>query len=289
MSRLTSKVALITGGARGMGRAHAIRLAQDGADIVACDIGDQIASVPYPMSTELDLAETVAQVEALNQHCLGIKADARDPGQMRDVAARAVSEFGGLDIAVVNHAIGITGSWDTPVDVFDDVIAVNLKAVFTTCQAVIPHLIARGDGSIVLISSAAGLAAVPKMTAYCAAKHGVIGLMRSLSAELAPNRIRVNAVCPGFVNTPMTINETFINLFAGKESGGTMAELSFGARTLGLLDEPGLEPSDISHAVAYLASEEARYVTGIAIPVDLGTNNQPAGVPPIVAQMMASG
>jgi (+)-trans-carveol dehydrogenase len=286
MSRLAGKVAVITGGARGQGRAHAIQMAREGAQIVVCDIADQIASVPYPMGTADDLAETVAQVEALDRRCLGITADARDPEQMGEVIGRAVSEFGGIDTLVVNHAICVPGSWDTPEEVFGEVVSVNLNAVFTCCRAGVPHLIERGGGSIVLISSGAGLRPVPHLTAYSAAKHGVIGLMRSLSVELAPHRIRVNAVCPGFVNTPMVVNDTFINMFAGKESGGTIEEMAFGASTLALLPEPWLEPSDISHAVVYLASDESRFVTGIEIPVDLGTNNQPAGVPPVVAKML---
>jgi SDR family mycofactocin-dependent oxidoreductase len=280
MGRLDGKVALITGGARGQGRAHAVRLAEEGASIIVTDIATDFDSVPYPMATAQDLEETVALVEALDQRCLGVLADARSLAQTRDVVTRSIAEFGKIDILVVNHGIAPPCRWDAPEQVCHDVVDVNLKGAFLTCQAVIPHLIERGDGgSIVLTSSVAGLQSFHNMAVYVMAKHGVTGLMRALSADLAPYRIRVNAICPGMVDTPMVMNEPVLSMFSGKATGGTREEAAFTGRTMNLLPEPWLADRDIANALLWLVSDDARYVTGIAVPVDLGMCNQPAGIP----------
>lgn len=289
MGKLDGKVALVTGGARGQGRSHAIRMAEEGAQIIVCDIADQVPSVPYQMATEDDLAETVKLVEALDQRCLAVQADARSAAQLREVVERGVAEFGRIDIAAINHGICVTGGWDTPEETIDDVLDINLKGAFLACQAVIPQLIEQGDGgSIVLTASVAGLTASYGLLGYGMSKFGVVGLTKCLSAELAAHRIRVNAVCPGAVDTPMVVNEHMMSLFSGLETGGTRETADLGVRGMALMPDAWLDPRDISNAVCFLASDEARFITGIAMPVDLGTANQPAGIPPIAAEALAA-
>lgn len=288
MGKLDDKVALISGGARGQGRSHAIRLAEEGAQIVVCDIAHQIDSVPYALGTKEDLAETVRLVEALDQRCVAVTADARSDKEMAAVVEAGLAEFGRIDIAVVNHGIAIPGGWDAPVDAIDDVLGVNLKGALIVCRSVIPHMIESGGGSIVLTASTAGLGASRNLTAYSMSKHGVIGLMRCLSAELAVHRIRVNAICPGSVETDMLMNDAVISMFCGLETGGTAEKAEFAARSLNLLPEPWSQARDISNAVAFLASDEASTITGIAMPVDLGNSNQPSGIPAIAAEVLAA-
>jgi SDR family mycofactocin-dependent oxidoreductase len=258
--------------------------------VVVCDIAEQMSSVPYPMATEDDLQETAAEVEKLDRRCVAVKADTRSAADMRGLVDTALSELGKIDVVAVTHGIGTVADWDCTEEQFDDILDVNLKGVWQVCKAVIPHLIERGQGgSIVLTSSAAGLQAFTGMVPYVAAKHGVIGLMRILSAELAPHWIRVNVVCPGVVDTPMIMNDSLLSLFSGKETGGTREEAAFASQSLGLLPTPWLEPRDLANAVTWLSSEQARFITGVALPVDLGMNNQPAGIPPIAIQAMLGG
>lgn len=288
MGRLDGKVALITGGARGQGRSHALRLAEDGAQIIVCDIARQIESVPYALGTEEDLQETVRLVEALDRRCLAVRADARSDEEMAGVVEQGIAEFGHIDIAAINHGIAVPGRWDTPVEVIDDILAVNLKGALIASRAVIPHMIERGGGSIVLTSSTAGIGPSPGLVAYSMSKHGVIGLMRCLSAGLAEHRIRVNTICPGSVRTDMLMNDAVISMFCGVPTGGTPQRAEFAARSLNLLPEPWSDPRDISDAVAFLASDDARTITGIVMPVDLGNSNQPSGVPSIAAAALAA-
>lgn len=285
MQRLDGKVAVITGGARGQGRAQAIRMAEEGADIVVCDIAEQISSVPYDLSSDEDLTQTVVEVEKTGRRCVAVKADARRAGDMERVMQTAIDEFGKINILAVTHGIGTACGWDCTEEQFDDVIQVNLKGVWQACKAAIPHLIEQGEGgSIVLTSSVAGVRSFYGMVPYVAAKHGVVGLMRILSAELAPHWIRVNAVCPGVVDTPMVMNDSILSLFAGKETGGTREEAAFASESLALLPTPWVETRDLANAVLWLASDESRYVTGITLPVDLGMSNQPSGIPPVGVQ-----
>jgi (+)-trans-carveol dehydrogenase len=280
VGKLEGKVALITGGARGQGRAHAVRLAQDGANVVICDVSEQMPLVPYPMADDDDFAQTVEAVEEFDRRCIGLRADVRSAEDMNGAAQRCIDEFGRIDVLVANAGIGIPGTWDIPEQSFDAMIEVNLKGVFLACQAVIPHLIRQGTGgSLVLTSSVAGIRPYHGLTAYVAAKHGVVGLMRSLSADLGPYRIRVNALLPGLVNSPMIMNDTFMSGLAGKETGGTPDDVAWFGRTVHLLPGPWVEPESIAHAAAFLASDEAACITGAEIPVDLGTANQPPGMP----------
>lgn len=277
--RLDGKTALVTGGARGQGRSHAVTLAEAGADIAVFDICEQIDTVPYAMATEADLAETVAAVEALDRRCIGIRADARDAKQMEEVAARTIDELGGIDALCVNHGISAINAWNEISEAdWADHLDTDLTGVWNAARAVIPNMLERGSGSIVLTSSSAGLIAFPSLAPYNAAKHGVIGLMKTLAVELAPHSIRVNTVCPGMVDTDMIQNEAVKSAFAGGKQS-TEAEFRFACETLNLLPVPWIEPKDISNAVLFLASDEARYVTGFAMPVDAGLVDQPPGIP----------
>jgi (+)-trans-carveol dehydrogenase len=290
MPRLEGKVAIITGGARGQGRSHAIRLAEEGADIVVCDIADQIENVVYPMSTRADLDETVELVEKLDRRCVAVQADVRDAAQVRGVVETAVDTFGKVDILAANAGIALTANWDDEDEsLFQDTMDVNVKGVWLACREVAKHLIARNaGGSLILTSSVAGIAPIYTMHHYNISKHGVIGMMRTLSAELAPHHIRVNCVVPGVVRTPMMLNEPIQDMFAGK-SGASADEMWAVAETLNLLPNKCVEPVDISNAVLWLASDEARYVTGVALPVDNGQANQPSGVPRTYLDQLAAG
>ncbi len=270
MSRLDGKVALITGAARGQGRAHALRLAADGADIVALDICADIPTVGYPLGTPAELAETVAGVEAADRNALGIHADVRDVDAMKKAVADAVDRFGRLDIVIANAGIALP-TWDTPEpQSFADQIAINLTGVWNTGHAAAPAMIEAGNGgSIVLISSVMGLSGRTgggngTADGYTAAKHGQVGLMRAWARWLAPHDIRVNSIHPSGVATPMVLNDAMAVLFADKpqpEKGSDVGNL---------LDVLILQPEDISNAVAWLVSDQARYITGVALPVDAG-------------------
>ncbi|HEX4110216.1 MAG TPA: mycofactocin-coupled SDR family oxidoreductase [Solirubrobacteraceae bacterium] len=290
MGRLEGKVAVITGGARGQGRSHAIRLAEEGAQIVVSDIARQLPTVKYAGASEGDLAETVRLVEELDQRCVSVVADARSAEDCKRVADSAMSEFGHIDILSVNHGIATFGSWDTPEEEWDEMIDINLKGVWQSVKAVVPHMIAAGNGgAITLTSSVAGIKAYYGTTAYGAAKHGVIGLMKTLAADLGPHMIRVNAICPATVNTPMVDNPETIALFTGGKDGGTMKDIEFPSQAMNLMPVPWVEARDISNALLWLSSDEARYVTGLAVPVDLGLYQQPSGISPEVGALLAGG
>jgi (+)-trans-carveol dehydrogenase len=271
--RVAGKVAFITGAARGQGRSHALRLAQEGADIIAVDICGQIGTVPYPMATEADLAETVREVEALDRRIVATQADVRDYGAVKAALDEGVAQLGRLDIVSANAGIFGFSTLEAMDEVtWQDMIDVNLTGVWHAVKAAIGHLRASGGGSIILTSSTAGLKAIPNTGHYNAAKHGVVGLMRTLAQELAPDRIRVNSVHPTAVDTDMIQNAATYELFAADlpEAERTREALAprFGA--LNLLPIPWVDPVDISNAVLWLASDEARYVTGVTLPVDAG-------------------
>jgi (+)-trans-carveol dehydrogenase len=288
MGRIEGKVALITGGARGQGRSHAIRLAEEGARIVVTDICGQIDTVPYPMATEEDLAETVRQVEALDQPCLAIKADARDQAAMEAAVQEAVDRFGRIDVLAVNHGVAMVKGWDewTPQE-WKDMLDTDLLSVWISTRAALPHMIENGGGSVVITASASGLQSQLGLLPYMAAKWGVVGLTKSLAAEMAEHWVRVNAVCPTNVASPMLHNEAVITLFNGGREDSTIEDMKFPATATNLLPIPWVEPVDISNAVLFLASDEARYITGFAMPVDAGMSNQTPGIPPIAGKRLA--
>jgi SDR family mycofactocin-dependent oxidoreductase len=271
--RVQGKVAFITGAARGQGRSHAIRLAQEGADIIAVDLTGQIDTVPYPMSTPADLAETVKEVEALDRRIVATQADVRDYGAVKTALDAGVAELGHLDIVSANAGIFSFGTMEELDEQnWQDMIDVNLTGVWHAAKAAIPHLRAAGGGSIILTSSTAGLQALQNTGHYNAAKHGVVGLMRTLALELAPDFIRVNSVHPTAVNTDMIQNAATYELFASDLPVAERTKEALAPRFQGLnsLPIPWVEPVDISNAVLWLASDEARYVTGVTLPVDAG-------------------
>lgn len=287
MGRLDGKVALVTGGARGQGRSHAVRMAQEGASIVVTDIATQLPSVPYEMATEADLQQTVKLVEDLDQRCVAVKADARDAGAMAGAVEQAVSEFGRVDVASVNHGIASGGDAVSPEADWDEMLDVNLKGVWISCGAIVAQMRKQGGGgAIVLTASAAGIRPFPGILPYSVAKHGVIGLMRNLAAELAPEQIRVNAVCPGVVDTPMVRNTFFQELFTGGVEGASWEDVQWPATTLHPMEFSSMEAVDISNAVLFLLSDEARYITGVELPVDGGLCIAAPGVPRPAAELL---
>lgn len=268
--RLEGKVAFITGAARGQGRSHAVRLAQEGADIIAIDVCEPIAHNAAGGATEAELAETVALVEALDRRIVAIKADVRDAEQLQRAVEEGVAQLGRLDIVSANAGIAGTPAMaeDLPEDQWQDMMNINLSGVWRTAKVAIPHLKAAGGGSIVITSSVAGLKGFGNLAHYVSAKHGVVGLMRSLATELAPFNIRVNSIHPTQVDTPMIMNDTIFELFSpGKPSKDVFAEVS---KSMNSLPIPWVDPVDISNALLFLASDEARYITGVPLPVDAG-------------------
>ena len=273
MGRLDGKVAFVTGAARGQGRSHALRMAQEGADIIAIDIEDQIGTVPYAMSTPADMAETVKQIEALDRRIVASKADVRDFEQVKKALDDGVAQLGKLDIVSANAGIFSFGTMEELTEQeFDDMLNVNLKGVWHAAKAAIPHLRANKGGSMILTSSTAGILAIPNIGHYVAAKHGVVGLMKTLALELAPDWIRVNSVHPTSVNTDMIQNAATYALFAPDlpENERTKEVLAPRFATMNVLPVPWVEPIDISNAVLWLASDESRYVTGLQLKVDAG-------------------
>jgi SDR family mycofactocin-dependent oxidoreductase len=270
--RVEGKVAFITGAARGQGRSHAIRLAQEGADIIAVDLVDQVGSVPYPMATPGDLAETVKEVEALDRRIIATEADVRDYGALKAALDDGVAQLGRLDIVSANAGIASFGPLDDMSEqTWQDMIDTNLTGVWHTAKAAIPHLRAGGrGGSIILTSSAAGLMAYPGAGHYVAAKHAVVGLMRTLALELAPDMIRVNSLHPTQVDTPMIMNEPTRKLFSPDIEHPTIEDFKPVSQAMNALPIPWVDPVDISNALLFLASDEGRYITGVTLPVDAG-------------------
>jgi SDR family mycofactocin-dependent oxidoreductase len=270
MGKLDGKVAFITGAARGQGRSHAVRLAQEGADIIAVDICRQIDSVPYPMASPDDLAETVKQVEGLDRRIVAQQADVRDEAGLKAAFDAGVAELGPVGIVLANAGIAPLAVRETH-DAWQDVVDVNLTGVFNTVETAIPSMIEHGQGgAIVLTSSTAGINGIGGPSrgglGYTAAKHGVVGLMRSYANNLAPHSIRVNSVHPTGVNTPMVVNEAMQEFLAQDPSlGNAMANA---------LPVDMVEPVDISNAILWLVSDDARYVTGVTVPVDAGFTNK---------------
>jgi SDR family mycofactocin-dependent oxidoreductase len=262
--KLEGKVAFITGAGRGQGRSHAIRLAEEGADIIAVDIGRDYDTVGYGMATAEDLAETVKAVEALDRRIVATQADVRDAAALKAAVDDGVAQLGHLDIVSANAGICTVQPWDevTPA-VWQDTLDTNLTGVWNTMVVSAPHLIAAGGGSIICTSSTAGIKGLPYLAPYVAAKHGVVGIAKTMANELARHHIRVNTVHPTGVDTPM-----------GTGLGGLEPLLTrdpdLGPIFMNTLPVEIVDPRDISNAVLFLASDEARYVTGLEFTVDAG-------------------
>ncbi len=272
--RLEGKVAFITGAARGQGRAHAVRMAQEGADIIAVDICKQIDSVQIPLSSAEDLATTADLVKGLDRRVYTAEVDVRDYDALKTAVDAGVEQFGRLDIIVANAGIGNGGQTldKTGEPDWDDMIAVNLSGVWKTVKAGVPHILAGGrGGSIILTSSVGGLKAYPHTGHYVAAKHGVVGLMRTFAVELGAQNIRVNSVHPTNVNTPLFMNEGTMKLFRPDLEDPGPDDMLVVGQMMHTLPIGWVEPEDIANAVLFLASDEARFITGVTLPVDGGS------------------
>jgi SDR family mycofactocin-dependent oxidoreductase len=273
--RVEGKVAFITGAARGQGRSHAVRLAQEGADILAVDICTPISSSSeIPPSTPDDLAETADLIKGLNRRIVTAEVDVRDYGALKAAVDSGVEQLGRLDIICANAGIGNGGQTldKTSEDDWRDMIDVNLSGVWKTVKAAVPHLISQGQGgSIILTSSVGGLKADPHTGHYIAAKHGVVGLMRTFAVELGQHFIRVNSVHPTNVNTPMFMNEGTMKLFRPDLKNPGPDDLKVAAQFMHVLPIGWVEAVDISNAVLFLASDESRYITGLPVTVDAGS------------------
>jgi SDR family mycofactocin-dependent oxidoreductase len=272
MGRVSGKVAFITGAARGQGRAHALRLAEEGADIVAVDLCAPMDTVPYGLATPDDLAQTAKLVEEHDRRVIARQIDVRDLGSLQQVVADAVADLGGIDIVVANAGIGsFAPIWELTEEQWDEVIGVNLTGVWKTVKAAIPAMIEAGrGGSIILTSSLAGLVAFPNLGHYNAAKHGVTGLMRTLAVELAPYNIRCNSLHPTIVHTDMTHNEAIYQLFLPHLNSPSRSEAEEGYTMMHALKVSGLEVADVANMVLFLASDDSRYITGTTQVLDAG-------------------
>ena len=264
--RVAGKVALVTGAARGQGRSHALRLASEGADILAVDVCAPLDHISYATATPDDLATTARLVTEAGGRVVTAEVDVRDAAGLAAAVAEGAATLGGLDIAVANAGVCSIQRWDevTP-ELWDTVIGVNLTGVWNTCTAAIPHLLERGGGSMILISSTAGLKGQPFLTPYVASKHGLVGIMRSLSNELAARHVRVNSLHPTGVDTPMLNGMTGL-------TERIEASPDVGSLFLNSLPVDLVQPEDVSNAVLFLASDEARYVTGLTMTVDAGAS-----------------
>jgi SDR family mycofactocin-dependent oxidoreductase len=266
--RLLGKVAFITGAARGQGRAHAVRLAREGADIILVDLAGPLpASVPYDSATPEDLAETVRQVKDAGGRVVSAAADTRDLDGLRDIVDDGVAEFGKLDVIVANAGICVPSAWDaiTPA-AFEETLTINVTGTWNTVMAGAQHIIDGGrGGSVILISSYAGVKIQPFMVHYTTSKHALVGMARAFAAELGKHNIRVNTVHPGPVATPMGTGDMLTALAAAMETNPALTQMG-----TPFLPTWAAEPEDIADAVCWLASDEARLVTGVRLSIDQG-------------------
>jgi (+)-trans-carveol dehydrogenase len=273
--RVEGKVAFVTGAARGQGRSHAVRLAEEGADIIAVDICKKIDTVELiAASTPEDLAETADLVKGHNRRIVTAEVDVRDYDALKSAVDSGVEQLGRLDIVVANAGIGNGGQTldKTSETDWTAMIDINLTGVWKSVKAGVPHILAGGrGGSIILTSSVGGLKAYPHTGHYVAAKHGVVGLMRTFAVELGAQNIRVNSVHPTNVNTPLFMNEGTMRLFRPDLENPGPDDMKVVGQMMHTLPIGWVEPEDIANAVLFLASDEARYVTGVTLPIDGGS------------------
>lgn len=263
----------MTGAARGQGRNHAMRLAAEGASVIAVDLCRSVDSVRYAMPTAADLADTVELVEKIGGRIVAAEADVREFDALSDAVRKGVAEFGGLDVVSANAGIfSIGGPTESiPEPTWSDVIDINLTGVWHTVKASVPHLLSTGrGGSIVLTSSVAGLRGPANVSHYASAKHGLVGLMRSAALELGPHGIRVNSLHPTQVGTEMILNDDTFRLFRPDLPHPTEADIRDVSQQMHVLPVPWVDSEDVSNALLFLVSDAARYVTGVALPVDAG-------------------
>ena len=274
MGRLDGKVVLISGVARSQGRSHALRFAEEGADVIGFDVLDEIKGSVSGPATQADMDETVRQVEALDRRIIATKADVRDWAGVKAAVDDGVAQLGRLDVVLGNAGVFTAPSLaeDMEDDIFMDTLNINVAGVWRTAKAAIPHLKNNANGgSIIMTSSVAGLSGIANFAHYVASKHALVGLMRTLALELAPSQIRVNTVHPGTVNTVMVMNDVLARVFRPDLENPTADDVIAVAQQMNPMGADMLEPYDISNAMVFLASDEARYITGVTLPVDAGS------------------
>jgi (+)-trans-carveol dehydrogenase len=271
--RFDGQVALVTGVARGQGLSHAIHLASEGAAIIGVDIAAPLSDLNYEMSTPADLDAARAAITVEGVPAAIDIVDVRDAEVLDQFVSAAVQKFGRLDVVAANAGIGgpAIPTYEIKPDVWQRMLDINLTGVWNTVRAAIPHMVAAGNGgSIVLTSSAAGLRAYPGIGHYVAAKHGVVGLMKTLASELGAHNIRVNSLHPTQVETPMIMNEGTFRLFAPHIDEPTEDDFAAASQAMHVLPTPWVQPADVSKALTWLSSQEARFITGVALPIDAG-------------------
>src|SRR5205823_2429809 len=271
--RFHDHTVLITGAAHGMGRAHALAFAREGARLVICDACHQYSTVPYPLAQSEELASLASEIEQMGRPVLAAEVDVTDLAAMQALVEQAQRELGPIDILVANAGVySFAPSWELTEEQWDETVNVDLKGVWITCKVCIPQMLNRRSGKIICISSTAGIKGMANLAHYVAAKHGVLGLMKTLAIELAPYNINVNAVCPTSVDTAMCRNQALYDVFAG--GPGPQATYDHMLELMNALnlfpDRNLLPPEAVSAAVLWLASDEARHLTGCALPVDAG-------------------
>ena len=270
---LAGKVAVITGGARGQGRSHALALARQGADIAVGDLCADVGTVDYPLATRLDLAETDRLVESLGRRCVSTVVDVRDMSAVRAFVDSAASFLGSVDIMVANAGVtGVGSVCHMTADQWSDVIDINLTGVFNSIRAAAPHMRRQQSGRIIGVSSMMGRSAQAGIPAYTASKWGVIGLCKSAALELAGDGVTVNVVAPGNVSTPMIHNDSLYRLMRPDLAEPTADDVAPVMSELHAQPVPWVEPEDVTAAVLYLVSDGARYVTGSVIDIDAGAS-----------------
>lgn len=273
--RFLGRVAVITGGARGQGRTHAVALAREGASIVACDILEQIATVPYPLATQADMDETARQVNAAGGQFVGLKADVRDPAAANRVVEQAVSRFGKVDFLLANAGVFEMNPLATMTDqMFDDVVRTNLYGVFNVARAVLPSMTGSGFGRIIATSSLAGRQGFANMGHYCASKWGVIGLTKALALEVGRHGITVNSICPSSVNTPLTSNPASWRQALPNDPAPTREKYEAVrlASPSGVQGVPWVEPEEVTDLILFLLSDQGRHITGSAYDITAGAS-----------------
>jgi SDR family mycofactocin-dependent oxidoreductase len=272
-SRFQDRTVFITGAAHGMGRAHALAFAREGARLVLCDACRQYSSVPYPLAQPAELASLASEIEQMGQPVFAAQVDVTDLVAMQKLAEQAQHQLGPIDILIANAGLySFAPSWELTEEQWDETVNVDLKGVWITCKVCIPQMLSRRSGKIICISSTAGLKGMANLAHYVAAKHGVLGLVKTLAIELAPYNINVNAVCPTSVDTAMCRNQALYDVFAGGSGPlATYEHMLELMNQLNLFPDRDLLPTEaISAVVLWLASDEARHLTGCALPVDAG-------------------
>jgi SDR family mycofactocin-dependent oxidoreductase len=272
MGVLDSKVAFITGIARGQGRSHAITLAEEGCDIIGLDLCQQIQSAPYPGSTVEDLKETVRRVEATGRRIVSEQADVRVLAEVEKVFQRGLGEFGHVDFVVANAGIFASGKfWEIEPAAWQEMIDINLTGVWNTVRTAAPAMIERNQGgSIVITGSTESLKGMGNTASYSAAKHGLTGLMRTMANDLGQYGIRVNTVNPTCVDTNMIQNDNVYQLFQPEADHHTRETVASAFAATNIIPVPWIQPEDVSQAVLWLLSDASKYITGVPLPVDAG-------------------